>query len=110
MASDSGNEVGSFLSGLLIGGLIGAGMALLYAPQSGEQTRQQIADKSIELRDQAESELTKLQEQAQATVNDVQARVNQLAADAQEQVEKARAQLESTVGSNNSTETEEVVS
>jgi gas vesicle protein len=39
------------LSGLLIGGLIGAGTALLFAPQSGERTRAEIQNKTLELRD-----------------------------------------------------------
>jgi len=40
------------LTGLLIGGLAGAGAMLLLAPQSGEKTRTQIQEKGIELRDQ----------------------------------------------------------
>jgi len=39
--------------GVLFGGLIGAVVAILVAPQSGVQTRQMIRDKSIELKDQA---------------------------------------------------------
>jgi gas vesicle protein len=41
------------VAGLLIGGLVGAGVMLLLAPQSGKRTRAQIQQKSIELRDQA---------------------------------------------------------
>jgi gas vesicle protein len=40
------------LTGLLIGGLAGAGAMLLLAPQSGEKTRTQIQEKGVELRDQ----------------------------------------------------------
>lgn len=40
------------LTGLMIGGLAGAGAMLLLAPQSGEKTRTQIQEKGIELRDQ----------------------------------------------------------
>lgn len=39
------------LGGLLLGGLIGAGTALLFAPHSGERTRAEIQNKTIELRD-----------------------------------------------------------
>lgn len=45
------SRVKPVLSGLLIGGLIGAGTALLFAPQAGEQTRAAIQHKTIELRD-----------------------------------------------------------
>lgn len=48
------NEFGGFAIGLVIGGLAGAVAALLFAPQSGEQTRAQIKEKSIELRDRAQ--------------------------------------------------------
>ena len=40
------------LTGLLIGGLAGAGAMLLLAPQSGEKTRAQIQEKTIQLRDE----------------------------------------------------------
>lgn len=35
--------VGTFLAGLAIGALVGAGVALLFAPQSGEETRHAVA-------------------------------------------------------------------
>jgi gas vesicle protein len=46
-------KFGSFLISLTIGSLVGAGVALLMAPQSGEKTRAVIRDKSIELKDKA---------------------------------------------------------
>lgn len=39
-----------FLAGLLMGGLIGAGVMLLLAPQSGKRTRLQIQRKGRDLR------------------------------------------------------------
>jgi gas vesicle protein len=42
---------GSFLVGFLVGGIAGAVVALLYAPQAGEDTRGQIKEKAIELKD-----------------------------------------------------------
>lgn len=74
MAQDT-SDLGSFLAGFIIGGLIGAGAALLLAPQSGEETRTLIRDKSIELKDKAV-----------ATAEDVRVRAEQLA---QETKEKA---------------------
>lgn len=44
------NNILSVLAGMLIGGLAGAVTMLLLAPQSGEQTRIQIREKGIELR------------------------------------------------------------
>lgn len=48
------NGGAEFFAGLVIGGLVGAALALLLAPQSGEETRAQIRDKSLEFKDRAE--------------------------------------------------------
>jgi gas vesicle protein len=47
------DDFGSFLIGFVVGGVAGAVVALLFAPQSGEETRTLIKEKSIELRDKA---------------------------------------------------------
>ncbi|MBC7241472.1 MAG: YtxH domain-containing protein [Anaerolineae bacterium] len=47
MARDGGGE---FLTGFLIGGLIGAGLALLFAPQPGKETISQLRQKGEELK------------------------------------------------------------
>jgi gas vesicle protein len=43
------NDCGSFMGGLLMGGIIGAIVALVLAPQSGEETRKLLKDKALEL-------------------------------------------------------------
>jgi gas vesicle protein len=43
----------SILLGMIVGGLAGIGMMILFAPQSGEKTRTQIRDISEELKDRA---------------------------------------------------------
>ena len=47
------NNTLGVLFGMLIGGLAGAATMLLLAPQSGRDTRKQIQEKGIELRDRA---------------------------------------------------------
>lgn len=47
------NNFASVLTGLLLGGLVGAVTMLLLAPKSGQATRDQLQEKGIELRDQA---------------------------------------------------------
>ena len=42
MSGDSG--FGSFVAGLVIGGLIGAAIGLLLAPESGEEMRGQVGE------------------------------------------------------------------
>jgi gas vesicle protein len=71
------DEFGAFLVGFVVGGLTGAVVALLFAPQSGEETRALIKDKSIELRDKA-----------QVTAEEAYARAEQVAADARARAEE----------------------
>ncbi len=51
--SDNNSDFISFFTGVVVGSFIGAAAALLMAPQSGEETRTLIRDKSIELKDKA---------------------------------------------------------
>jgi hypothetical protein len=48
---DSGIE--RFMTGLLVGVAVGFGLALLLAPKSGEEMREDLMQKGIELRDRA---------------------------------------------------------
>jgi len=85
------DEFGAFLVGFVVGGLTGAVVSLLFAPQSGEETRALIKDKSIELRDKA-----------QVTGEEALARAEALAADARRRAEEltreARARAEQLAG------------
>jgi len=67
----------SFVS-FLTGGLIGAGIALLYAPQSGERTRQEIREKT----ERTIIKAHKIEEEIKDTVNqlirDIKSKVNLL--------------------------------
>jgi gas vesicle protein len=51
--SDNNSDFISFFAGMIIGSFVGVATALLLAPQSGEETRTLIHDKSIELKDKA---------------------------------------------------------
>jgi gas vesicle protein len=55
---------GRFVAGLLLGGLAGAATMLLLAPQSGEETRAQIQQRSRELRDQTNEALAQARTKA----------------------------------------------
>ena len=46
--ADNDSDFGAFFTGLVVGGLVGAAVALMLAPQSGEETRAQIRQRSIE--------------------------------------------------------------
>jgi len=48
-----------------VGALIGAGVALLYAPQSGKETRKLLARKGKQLKDKAQDTVENAQEYIQ---------------------------------------------
>ncbi len=47
------NNAGSVILAFLTGGLVGAGVALLFAPTSGEESRERIRETSQDLKSQA---------------------------------------------------------
>jgi gas vesicle protein len=53
MDYDDETRVFSFLSGLALGAVIGAGITLLTAPNSGRRTRRRIRRAAVGLRDSA---------------------------------------------------------
>ncbi len=67
-ATSSGKSV---LTGLLIGGLIGAATALLMAPRSGEETRAEIRNKAMEYRDRTMDVVNDTVSQAKSKANDL---------------------------------------
>lgn len=73
------DEFGAFLVGFIVGGLSGAVVALLFAPQTGEETRSLIKDKSIELRDRAQISAEEAIARAEAAAADARARADDLA-------------------------------
>ena len=74
------DEFGAFLVGFIVGGLSGAVVALLFAPQSGEETRALIKDKSIELRDKAQVTAEEAMARAEAAAAEARARADEMAA------------------------------
>ena len=73
------DEFGAFLVGFIVGGLTGAVVSLLFAPQSGEETRALIKDKSIELRDKASVTAEQAIAKAEAAAAEARARADELA-------------------------------
>lgn len=78
------DEFGAFLVGFIVGGLSGAIVALLFAPQSGEETRAFIKDKSIELRDKAQMTAEEALARAEAAAADARAQADALAKELRE--------------------------
>lgn len=90
--SDNSNEFGAFMSGLLLGGIAGAVTALLLAPQSGEETRKVIIDKSLELKDKAVETVEEARQQAEKAAEDARLAAQEYTQKAQEQAKKLQEQ------------------
>lgn len=61
----------SVLTGLLIGGAIGAVTMMLFAPRSGEETRAQIRDKALEIKDRTTETVKDTVSQAKSKIQDI---------------------------------------
>ena len=66
----------SVLIGLVVGGLLGAGTMLLFAPQPGKKTRAELQVGALELRDRTT-------ETVKDTITQVKSKANQIKADVQ---------------------------
>lgn len=72
--SEGDSEIGAFMAGFVIGGLVGAATALILAPQSGADTRAQIAMRSDEMIRVGEQQITDYKSRAGLAVSDAQER------------------------------------
>lgn len=81
----------SMLAGLLVGGLIGAGTMLLFAPQPGAKTRAELQQGAIRLRDRTN-------ETVKGTVTQVKTRANQIKEDVQIKVKDIQHQGRDVLG------------
>lgn len=69
---------GSFISGLLAGAAIGGIIALLYAPRSGKETRDQIKKKFEEVQKKMETLKGKVSQKSQKVKSDIAERLAEL--------------------------------
>ena len=84
--SNKSGEFGAFVAGFLVGGLVGAATALLMAPQSGEETRAIISEKSIELKDAASTAAEDAIARAEAAAEEARAYADDLKVKAEEAI------------------------
>ncbi len=80
----AGQATKSIVTGLLVGGAIGAVTMWLLAPQSGEETRSQIRDKAAELRDRTTETVKDTVSQARSRIQDLGGTVAEKANDLKE--------------------------
>lgn len=74
VVESGGSSVGWFV----IGAALGAGIALLYAPRSGEETRRRIGRRWDDFKDEAEEKLEELQEGLAEGKEKIRAKIERL--------------------------------
>ena len=67
---DDGYSSGSVLLSFLLGGVVGAGLALLFAPQSGRETRQKIKDLTDDVKEKSAEYVNQVKEKATSLVEE----------------------------------------
>ncbi len=109
------NKSGDFMAGLVVGGLIGSVIGILYAPKSGRETREEIGQKADELLakvkedyehaaeksrkayEAAVKRLKALEEKALEKVEDVSEKVDELAGLGKDTLQEGKSRVKKAV-------------
>ncbi|MEZ4512487.1 MAG: YtxH domain-containing protein [Chloroflexota bacterium] len=92
--SENNNDLGAFLAGFVIGGLVGAATAIILAPQSGSETRSQLMNQGQDLRHMSNERLQQVRQQADEATKDVRGRASTAFADARTQAQQVTGQVQ----------------
>jgi gas vesicle protein len=65
-----------FLKGLFLGSLAGAATMLLFAPQSGQETRQKLQEKALKLSDQTTATVGDVMNQVRTKAGEIKVNVS----------------------------------
>lgn len=95
--ANNNDDFGAFVSGFMVGGLIGAAVALLLAPQSGEETRTMIREKGVELKDQVETTATDARLRAEEMAADARSRAEDMQQRGQVVLEEQKSRIEEAI-------------
>ena len=71
MDHDHERQVLNFISGLVLGAVIGAGVALLTAPHAGRRTRRRLRKAAVGLRESATDRFDDLADEVKGKVDEV---------------------------------------
>ncbi|MFP3853242.1 MAG: YtxH domain-containing protein [Anaerolineales bacterium] len=86
--SGNNGSFGNFVSGILVGGLVGAAVAILMAPQSGEKTIAELKNRTDEIRSELERAAENYKKQADNLLESVQTEVEDVSQQAEEATSK----------------------
>ena len=79
-------QTGSFI----LGALVGAGLALLFAPKSGEETQAELRERALKIRDSAEERVREAQRQLEERLDQARTGVTERLDDVKEAVAAGR--------------------
>lgn len=83
-------SIGKFIAGFAIGGIVGGIIGVLLAPQSGEETRELLAEKSKDICEKAHNTVSEIQTKADNIVSDMQTKGDELIAKLQDVINKQK--------------------
>lgn len=70
MRENDGHSTGTVFLSFLLGGIVGAGLAMLLAPQSGRETRKRIKEFADDMREKAEDYVEDIKKGVTSTVEE----------------------------------------
>ncbi len=94
---ESGSGVGAVILSFFLGGLIGAGVALLMAPKSGSETRQKIKEFADDMKGKTEGYIGTARERAASTLDTAKEKAATTFEKGREFVEKKKSLVTSAV-------------
>ena len=74
---------GDFFKGFLFGGIVGAAFSLLYAPKSGKEMREEIRQRSLEMKGEADDKLEVAQKRLEALLEESRKQIDALRKEAE---------------------------
>ncbi len=110
MADDRRDDL-NFLGALgliTVGAIIGAGVALLLAPRTGEETREMLREKGADLARRAQEGGSEFTRRAQETMGEAQVKAQEYLGRSKEVVEEKSAQLRAAFEAGRSAMREEI--
>jgi gas vesicle protein len=91
------SSAGSFLFGVLVGGAVGAVVALLFAPKSGKELRRDLAETGEDFLDKAGDMISRGGEQVDDAINEGRQRAQRIVSSARQQAESILNNAESVL-------------
>lgn len=93
MSDDTAKKCACGVVGLVIGGLIGAAVALLYAPQSGRETRKDIKRAARRMKNSASDLIEDTIDDVNDFVNDLKKKAAEIVEEGADLSDKARQEI-----------------